>query len=66
MFIKELRNIADIAEMIVRAAMERKESRGLHETLDYPETFAKGEDSVLKDEPWKERSSLDKLLAQSL
>src|SRR5512145_1319516 len=32
----ELRNICTTAELIVRCAMQRKESRGLHATIDYP------------------------------
>ena len=43
----ELRNLVQAAELIVRCALERKESRGLHFTLDHPQTDSIARDSVL-------------------
>jgi L-aspartate oxidase len=43
----ELRNLSLVADLIVRCAQARQESRGLHYTLDHPELRAPAENTVL-------------------
>ncbi len=43
----ELRNLLQCAELIVRSALARHESRGLHYTLDYPAMLKVARDTVL-------------------
>ena len=46
----ELRNLIDVAALVVACALARQESRGLHYTLDYPEHGVTAEDTVLQVE----------------
>ncbi|MCV6604912.1 MAG: L-aspartate oxidase, partial [Porticoccaceae bacterium] len=43
----EVRNLTMVAELIIRSAARRKESRGLHYTLDYPDLAPVAKDTIM-------------------
>ena len=44
----ELRNLVDVAELIVSSALKRKESRGLHYNTDHLDELSETRDTILK------------------
>jgi len=49
----ELRNLVQVAELIIQCALSRKESRGLHYTLDYPEQLKSPGPTILQPDQTK-------------
>ncbi len=47
----ELRNLADVAHLIIRSAQQRNESRGLHYMVDFPELNKDCKDTIIQDKP---------------
>lgn len=49
----ELRNIILVAELIVKSALNRQESRGGHYRADFPQTLATKEETILQSNPYQ-------------
>ena len=60
----ELRNLLQVAELIVRSAMERHESRGLHYSKDYPEMLDIAVPTVLEQSNYFSLLDSDQVINQ--
>ncbi|APR05232.1 L-aspartate oxidase [Thauera chlorobenzoica] len=52
----ELRNLVTTADLIVRCALRRKESRGLHTSRDFPTMLARARNTVLRPRPTRKKA----------
>ena len=55
----ELRNLVVVAELIVKSALARKESRGLHYSLDYPHLASQAKDTLMTPSNFKYHNKID-------
>ncbi|MAA64822.1 MAG: L-aspartate oxidase [Alteromonadaceae bacterium] len=52
----ELRNLVTVADLIICSALQRRESRGLHYTLDYPGLLHEAKDTILTPTTFRTRA----------